>query len=102
MKALIFSLFFSIFLISCTPKVIIQQVPLETIKEIYIEQKIDTVIIKENCYQEPEKINVTVYFSFDSYELNQEAKRILDGIKEKATGPLLLTGYGCLVGNRHV
>jgi outer membrane protein OmpA-like peptidoglycan-associated protein len=67
----------------------------ETVYEIVTKIKHDTVVVieKEIIDCDPSPVNVTIYFSFDSYELSPEAMTILDGIKNLATGPLQVVGY---------
>ena len=91
----------ALFIVSCSPKTIIKNVPFETIKETIKEvivQNIDTVIVKEFIACEPIPINTTVYFSFDSYELTPDAKLALDRIKDLPTGPLQVVGFTDIVG----
>ena len=72
----------------------------ETVYKVITEKEIvhDTVIEKEfiECAQQP--VNVTVYFSFDSYELSPESKRILDATRDNPFQPLLVTGYADIIG----
>lgn len=72
----------------------------ETIYKVITEQEIvrDTITKIEVIECQPQPINVTVYFSFDSYELSPEAKRILDGIKNLTTSPLQVVGYTDTIG----
>jgi outer membrane protein OmpA-like peptidoglycan-associated protein len=72
----------------------------ETIYKVITEQEIvhDTITKIKVIECQPQPINVTVYFSFDSYELSPETKRILDGIKNLVTSPLQVVGYTDTIG----
>ena len=88
---------------SCAYKKVVNQ-PItaekETIYKVITEKEIvrDTVIEKEFIECAPQPVNVTVYFSFDSYELSPESKRILDATRDNPFQPLLVTGYADIIG----
>jgi hypothetical protein len=83
-------------MISCTKEVTKIQTIEVPVKETVVVYDTLTKIEVVDC--EPTPVNVTIYFSFDSYELSPEAMRILDGVKNLTTGPLQVIGYACPIG----
>jgi len=78
---------------SCTKEITKIQVVEKPVIKTMIMYDTVVAIEKEFVDCEPAPVNVTVYFSFDSYELSPEAKHILDVVRNLPTGPLQVVGY---------
>jgi len=90
---------------SCAYKKVVNQ-PItaekETIYKVIKETEVvhDTVkeYIEVNCEPMTKVIDVNIYFSFDSYELDAESRAVLDRVMDIRSVPLQVIGYTCPIG----
>lgn len=72
----------------------------EIIYKVITEQEIvhDTITKVKVINCQPKIIDVNIYFSFDSYELDQESRAVLDMVMDIRSVSLQVVGYTCPIG----